>query len=269
MPCLHEYFIQNNLKKSSKEFVEPKGTIIYEVLRITDGIPLFLETHLERMSNSFKIINKENPYNNNEIKKSIFELSKINEIKEGNVKITVELSDENKIKIFFIPHSYPAKKQYEAGVKTILYFGERENPNAKIINDSFRNLVNKEIEKHKAYEAILIDRNGYVTEGSRSNIFMVKDSTILTSPLEAVLPGVTRGEIIELCNENNINFKEEKVSYKDLNKLDGLFITGTSPKILPINSVDDILFNSNNNEIIKVLMKSYDDKISEYISLNK
>ncbi|MNN25477.1 Branched-chain-amino-acid aminotransferase [compost metagenome] len=150
-----------------------------------------------------------------------------------------------------------------------MYFGERTNPNAKIVNDSFRDLVNKEIKENNAYEAILVDRNGDITEGSRSNIFMVKNNTIITSPLEAVLPGVTRGEIIELCLENNIDFKEEKVNYKDLDRLDGLFITGTSPKILPITSVNDRIFNSNVNEIIKVLIKTYDDKINTYVNANK
>ncbi len=269
MPCLHEYFIENNLKKLSKDFEEPKGTIIYEVLRIIDGVPLFLENHLERMNNSFKIIDKVNPYKDEEIKNSIIELSKTNKVKDGNVKITIEAKEDNKLKIFFIPHSYPTEEQYLKGVKTILYFGERTNPNAKIVNDSFRDLVNKEIKENNAYEAILVDRNGDITEGSRSNIFMVKNNTILTSPLEAVLPGVTRGEIIELCLENNVDFKEEKVNYKDLDRLDGLFITGTSPKILPITSVNDRIFNSNVNEIIKVLIKTYDDKINTYVNANK
>lgn len=269
MPCLHEYFIENNFKKIAKDFEEPKGTIIYEVLRIIDGIPLFLENHLERMNNSFKIIDKVNPYKDEEIKKSIIELSKTNKVKDGNVKITIEVSENNKLKIFFIPHNYPTEEQYLKGVKTILYFGERINPNAKIVNDSFRDLVNKEIKENDAYEAILVDRNGDITEGSRSNIFMLKNNTIITSPLESVLPGVTRGEIIELCLENNIDFKEEKVNYKDLDKLDGLFITGTSPKILPITSVNDRIFNSNVNEIIKVLIKTYDDKINTYVNTNK
>lgn len=266
MPCLHEYFIENNSKKLSADFQEPKGTIIYEVLRMINGVPLFLETHLERMNNSFKIIDKTNPYKDEEIKNSILELSEVNKVKDGNVKITIEVSEDNKLKIFFIPHSYPTEEQYLNGVKTILYFGERTNPNAKIVNDSFRDLVNKEIKENDAYEAILVDRNGYITEGSKSNIFMVTGDKVITSPLEAVLPGVTRGEIIELCIENNIDFKEEKVNYKDLDKIDGLFITGTSPKILPINSINDRLFTSNVNEIIKVLMKTYDDKISAYVN---
>lgn len=153
---------------------------------------------------------------------------------------------------------------YENGVETILYFGERENPNAKIINDNFREKVNKEIKDKGVYEAILVDKNGYITEGSRSNIFMVKDNVILTSPVKAVLPGVTRGEIIEIAQKLQIQVKEIEYSYSDIDKLDGIFISGTSPKVLPIRKVNGINLNPN-NDLIRKLMKEYDDEITRYI----
>lgn len=268
MPSLYKYFIENNKVKKSEEFQEPKGTVLYEVLRVINGYPLFLEKHLDRMNNSFNIINKNNCYSDESVKKDILKLCKINEVEFGNVKITIELESDSTIKVFFIPHSYPSEKQYTDGVKTIFYFGERSNPNAKVINDDFRNSVNKAIKEADAYEGILVDRNGFITEGSRSNIFMVKGNTVITSPLEAVLPGVTRGEIIELCEENNISFKEEKIQYEKVNQLDGLFISGTSPKILPISSIGDKAFDSSNNLIIKLLMEKYNGKIRQYVNKN-
>ncbi|NRW83701.1 branched-subunit amino acid aminotransferase/4-amino-4-deoxychorismate lyase [Clostridium beijerinckii] len=150
------------------------------------------------------------------------------------------------------------------GVNTILYFGERENPNAKIINDTFRERVNKEIKDNNAYEAILVDSNGHITEGSRSNIFMVKGNKLLTSPVKAVLPGVTRGEIIDIANKVGVEVEEVEYKYSDIDKLDGMFISGTSPKILPIKTVNSINFNADNN-LIRKLMKEYDDEIEKYI----
>ena len=76
---------------------------------------------------------------------------------------------------------------YTEGVKTILYYGERENPNAKIVNDNFRAKVTEEIKKSNAFEAILVDRNGLITEGSKSNIFAIKDGKLITAKAEAVL----------------------------------------------------------------------------------
>lgn len=237
--------------------------IIYEVLRVIEGKPIFLESHFRRMENSFKIIGEEFPLSYEKISNKIYELIKNEDKLEGNIKITYDVLGR-KLKIFFIEHSYPSKEMYENGVKTILYFGERENPNAKIVNDNFREKVNKEIRENDAYEAILVNSKGYITEGSKSNIFMVREDKLLTSPVNEVLPGITRGEVISLAERLNIEVKEIDYKYLDINKLDGMFISGTSPKVLPINQVNDINLNAN-NRIIRSLMEAYDNEISGYI----
>ena len=232
-------------------------------LRVINGKPIFLENHLKRMKNSFELINEEFTLSYEEISMKINDLIKTENKSEGNIKITYGVN-EKILRIFFIEHSYPSYEMYENGVKTILYFGERENPNAKIVNENFREKVNSEIKDKNAYEAILVDKNGYITEGSKSNIFMVKDNELLTSPIKAVLPGVTRGEIIKIAEKLGIKIKEVEYKYSDIDKLDGMFISGTSPKILPIKEVNDISLNPNNN-IIRKLMIEYDNEINEYI----
>lgn len=237
--------------------------IIYEVLRVIDGKPIFLENHLERMKNSFKLINKEFTLKYDEISAKINRLIQLENKTEGNIKLTYGIN-EKVLRVFFIQHSYPSEDLYEHGVKTILYFGERENPNAKIVNDNFREKVSKEITASNAFEAILVDRNGYITEGSKSNIFMVKNGELLTSPTKAVLPGVTRGEIIKIAEKLGIRVKEVEYRYDEINKLDGMFISGTSPKVLPINKVYNVELNQNNDIIIN-LMREYDNEIKKYI----
>lgn len=237
--------------------------IIYEVLRVMNGKPIFLENHLERMENSFKLIDEKFAITYEEISTKIDDLIKNQNKYEGNIKITYGIV-EKVLKIFFIEHSYPNEEMYEKGVGTILYFGERANPNAKIVNENFRKKVNDEIEKKKVYEAILVDKNGYITEGSRSNIFMVKNNELLTSPIKAVLPGVTRSEIIKIAEKLKITVKEVEYNHLDIDKLEGMFISGTSPKILPIKLVNDIRLDPN-NAIIKRLMMEYNNEITEYI----
>ena len=236
---------------------------IYEVLRVINGKPIFLETHLRRMKNSFRLINEKFKLSYEEISINIDNLIKTENKSEGNIKITYGVH-EKILKIFFIEHSYPSEEMYESGVKTILYFGERENPNAKIVNENFRKNVNDEIKDKNAYEAILVDNNGYITEGSKSNIFMVKDNELLTSPIKAVLPGVTRGEIINIAGKLGIKIKEVEYKYLDIDKLDGMFISGTSPKVLPIRLVNNISMDPNNS-IIKKIMLKYDNQINLYI----
>jgi len=237
--------------------------IIYEVLRVIDGKPIFLENHFSRMKNSFELINEKFTLTYEEISMKIDNLIKAENKFEGNIKITYEVNAKI-LRIFFVKHSYPSEKMYESGVKTILYFGERENPNAKIVNDNFRVKVNNEIKEQDAYEAILVDKNGYITEGSKSNIFMVKDNELLTAPIKSVLPGVTRSEIIKIAQKLGIKIKEVEYKYSDIDKLEGMFISGTSPKVLPIKSVNNINLNSNNH-IIRNLMNEYNNEIRQYI----
>ncbi|WP_252234659.1 aminotransferase class IV [Clostridium sp. ZS1] len=264
MEGINKFFIENsNIKEINQlENIKVPGKVIYEVIRIIHGKPLFLENHLLRMENSFKLINIDQCLDNFKIRNDIENLVRENEKLEGNIKLTYNVN-EKVMRIFFINHSYPNEEMYKNGVKTILYFGERENPNAKIVNLNFREKVNIKIKENNAYEAILVDRNGYITEGSKSNIFMVKENVLLTSPTKTVLPGVTRGEIIDIAIENGIKVEEVSYKYSDIEKLDGMFISGTSPKILPINQVDSIKMNS--NEIINKLIKYYNNKIVDYI----
>lgn len=257
-------FIFNGKAKKTSEFSEEKeGKTIYEVIRIIDGKPLFIEQHYERMKYSFKLSGLEIEISQNEMIKQINTLVKENKASEGNIRITYNSESKN-LCIYFIKHKYPTKKMYEQGVETILFFGERENPNAKIQNDDFRQKVNEKLEEREAYEAILVNRNGLVTEGSKSNIFMIKDGILYTPEVKDVLPGITRIEIISMAIELNVKVVEQDINYLGINQMDAMFISGTSPKILPINSVEDVELDVNNDTLRK-MMDAFDKRIDTYI----
>ena len=256
--------ICNGKIEKVSDFGEDKqGKIIYEVIRIIQGKPLFIEEHYDRMKNSFKLSGVELTKSYTDLRNEINQLVKANKIKEGNIKITYSI-DKDLFKIFFIPHKYPTDEMYIDGVDTILYFGERENPNAKIVNNEFRSKVNEKIKLRGAYEAILVDRNGIITEGSKSNIFIIKDDIVYTSKVEAVLPGVTRTEIMKMAKEIGVKVVEEDFNYLGINDIDSMFISGTSPKILPIRRVEEKELNVN-NKILRKLMSSFNNKIKKYI----
>ena len=87
-------------------------------------------------------------------------------------------------------HSYPSKEYYKKGVKVILYYGERENPNLKVVSTAFRAKVAEKMKEANAHEALLVDRHGFITEGSKSNFFGIKDklfSIILYSCVVVVI----------------------------------------------------------------------------------
>ena len=228
--AINEYYIDNGkLRKLEEWREEGEGKLIYEVIRIINGKPLFYKEHYDRMINSFKLNNYKNDITYDEVLNDINNLVKSNNKTLGNIKIIFN-TKSNEFKIFFIKHSYPTDEMYKEGVKTILYFGERENPNAKVINNSFRGAVNKEIKKNDAHEAILVDRNGYITE------------------------------IIKVAKENSINIIEENIRYTDLEKFDVLFISGTSPNILPIRRVNGLEFDVE-NDLLRKLMRLFDELI--------
>lgn len=263
---INDYYVINGNVENSRNFSEEKvigKTNIYEVIRIIDGVPLFLEAHLNRMKKTFELMNISDKLNIDSIKNTIDKLLISNDKAIGNIKIIYAL-EKNTLSAYYIKHVYPNEELYREGVKTILFYGERKNPNAKIIDNNFRKKVNKDIKENEAYEAILVDNKRQITEGSRSNIFMIKDDYVITSPVESVLPGVTRGKIINVCNKLNIEVKEEYLKDSDLKNIDGLFISGTSPKVLPISKIDNYEYKSNSNDIILSIMKAYNCEVEEY-----
>lgn len=265
-----------NKEKSALKKEEP--IIIYEVVRVygdeykKEGLNkkphemvLFLKEHIKRMENSFNKINEKFPMTYEQIKEELDKIIKEKENKTGNIKLCYNLS-KKEFSAFYIPHYYPNEDMYIKGVKVVFYKAERENPTAKIIHEDLRKAANEKMKNTNSFEVILVDHNGYITEGSKSNIFMIKDNTLITSPTDSVLPGITRMKIIEVAKSLNIPFKEEKINYKDINTLDAMFISGTSPKVLPISLIEDIKLDVNNS-VMKEIMKGYDEAIKNDLNL--
>lgn len=274
--CSGTVYLEDGNFKGTESFnlnTQNDVSSVYEVIRVIDGIPLFLDKHLKRFENSALLLDTALWLEKQEIEKYLHELICKNSLNNGNVKLIFNYQLKNghyfaKNYLFFvIPHNYPTKCEYINGVATILYHGERKNPNAKVIDLSFRKKVENEIKASNAYEAILIDDGGFVTEGSKSNIFMVKGDRVITAPQDTVLPGTTRSTIMEICRDAKIEVSVEKVHETYIKELDGLFICGTSPKVLAISKVDNHVFNSATNDLIINIMKSYDNKVKHYLEI--
>ena len=259
MEAINKFYLNNEKIEDVNEFNEDseKGSIIYEVLRVINGKAVFLKDHIERMKRSFALINMEFPFNTEDVEKKVNEVIKKNDNVLGNIKITYNTASKN-LKIYYIMHSYPAEEYYEKGVKVILYYGERENPNLKIVSTEFRAKIAEKMKEAKAHEALLVDRNGFITEGSKSNFFGIKDKKLITAKGETVLRGITRDKIFKIAESLGIEVEEKEIKASEITDLDSLFISGTSVAILPIAQVDDIKFDVN-NEILRNIMKKYNE----------
>ncbi len=258
---IHKYFIFDGVLKPISAFIPSENNGgVYEVLRIVRGIPLFLEDHLLRLYKSARIAGKPFIYTDLEIRNFLKQLIQENKVSEGNLLISCKTN----LKIFFISHNYPSVKMYADGVYCGILKAERENPNAKVFQTEVRTRANEMILNQGFYEVVLIDKLGRITEGSRSNLFFVKGNKIITSPRKEVLLGITRQKTIAIAKRMKFNVEEKIVMQEDLQQFDGVFITGTSAKILPVKQIEKIRFNSQ-NEIIQKLIKEYDLFIAQYV----
>ncbi len=266
--CLHSKFLFNNAVKSCKDFDEKflyHGMSPYEVIKIINGIPLFLEDHIKRFRNTLKLIDRELNMDDIQLKESIFKLEEINGIKEGNIKMFFNyFKSEVTCIIYFLKYYYPSADQYTKGVAVGLFQSKRDNPNVKLINKSLITSAGEEKSSKGVYEVILINDNGSITEGSKSNIFFIKENTIYTSHSSSVLPGITRKYVISSCRRLGIPIIEKEIHLTELEDYNSVFITSTSNNVLPVSSIGDLLYDPD-NELLRSVMKEFNKLVDNYI----
>ncbi len=244
---------------------------IYEVIRVIDGVPLYVEEHLMRMRKSAQLLGFKIKKSDDEILYEIKRLIAANNFPNLNIKLVFSDLDKNNqmFLAYFIKSYYPEKEVYENGIHTILFNIVRENPNAKVVNIEFKEKIKKELEDKNAFEALLVNEDGYITEGSRSNIFFVIDDKVYTAPEGDVLQGITREKVLKVSKELGIEIIEKNIHIDELKNLDGAFMTGTSVNVLPIKTIDEIKLNSVNNKIIKEIGLRYIKDMENYIESKK
>lgn len=189
---------------------------VYEVIRIIEGKPLFLKEHVDRLNKSIKLINLDRIFEYDEIEDTIQMLVEEYHITENNVKIAFFENSEEHVIAYLTKSKYPSEEKHMEGYRTVLIYEERETPNAKIINNELRSLINSILESEGADECIYVTENGEILEGSRTNVFFVKGNTVLTAPDEGVLLGTTRKKILDICLEERIAVQKRTLRIEEL-----------------------------------------------------
>lgn len=236
-----------------------EGNLIYEVVRIRQGYPLFWREHLERMINSLNLIGQEGKRIVQGVEGKIRSFIQSMPYEENNIKIIIGNFSgmDFDYMVYYIPSFYPDASYYEKGVHTVAMQYERQNPNAKIINLKLTEKVSKIRKSTGAYEVVLINTEGIVTEGSRSNLFFLKDHCIHVSQGHKILKGITMIKVIELLKKIGVKYKEDNVLEDSLDTFDACFMTSTSNNVLPIDTIDDIRFDSSHHSTVKALIEAF------------
>ncbi len=260
--ALLNYFVFNGEIRSTCDFNPyplKKGLAIYEVLRVQESIPLFLDDHIRRFYNSAQFENITIPFEPDLIRQRLKALLEYNKISTGNIKFLYHKSPDGEtcFMAWMMPFYYPSGQQYADGVKAEIMEAERPRPNAKKALYALREKADEIIKKKNCFEVVYCNSRGLVTEGSRSNVFFVKDDALVTPDVSLVLPGVTRLKVMELALENGIQLKQHHINKNEIVTFDACFLTGTSPKVLPVAQLEGITYNVNHPMVHK-LMEAYD-----------
>jgi branched-chain amino acid aminotransferase len=242
-----------------------EGDSVYEVLRLVNGFPVFFNDHMDRLTSSVKLQKKDLLADTSLLRKAISSLTKVEKKHESNLKIVFNYNRSvTNYMIYFIETTYPTQIQYQKGVKGILFFAERKDPESKVIDHKLRSSICNKLIAESAYEAILVNENNLITEGSRTNIFFLKNGSLITAPDNMVLNGITRKHILEICKENNIKVEFDCVKAAAIKDYEAIFMTGTSPMVLPFSCIDNDFFNVK-FPVIEELRKLYRKKAEESI----
>lgn len=248
-----------------------EGRMVYEVIRVIDGVPLFFEDHYRRMRASYEAVGgREDLLDEAGLLEQIRTLLRTNGIVRCNVKFISFVGNPTVRLAGYISKTYyPSAEMVRGGVPTGLLWQERENPNVKELDVDYKERAAR-IKSHTGvFELLLVDRDGHLTEGSMSNLFFVKNGTVFTAPGDKVLKGITRQYVFQACRDAGYPVEEKLLSADDLPTVEGAFLSGTSPKVLPIASIGDLSLASGGHPAIVAVRDAYDRLLQAYIDARK
>jgi len=211
-----------------------------------------LREHVDRLFDSCHILQIDPPFSHEEISTAIIESVKVNGLKECYIRPLVYIGygtmglypKENPIRVAIAVWPWGAYLG-EEGIKN----GIRAKVSSFAWNAALTksktcgDYVNSTLSKREALscgfeEALLLDSNGFVSEGTGQNIFIVKNGVLLTPPLPAVLEGITRNSIMEIARKEEIEVHEVAYTRDEVYIADEAFLTGTAAEVTPIREVD-------------------------------
>ncbi len=238
------------------------GTSWFEGIRCYDtarGTAVFrLDEHIKRLRNSAKIYRTEIPYSHEQLKEASLETIRANKLKScyirpivyrgyGEVGVNPTNNPVDTTIAVWDWGQYLGASALEEGIDVCVSSWRRPVPDTfPTMAKTGGNYMNSQLIKQEALangytEGIALDGQGYISEGSGENIFVVHDGALFTTPLRsAILPGITRLSILELAKEAGLEVHEEVMLREILYLADEVFFVGTAAEITPIRSVDKI-----------------------------
>jgi branched-chain amino acid aminotransferase len=231
------------------------GDGVFEGIRAYNGRVFKLDEHLDRLYDSAKAIDLAIPYAKAELKELILETCRLNGVVDGYIRPVVSRGpgdlglDPRKCKaatVLIIARPtialYP-KEKYEKGLVVVTVSARRTpaqclSPNIKSLNYLNNILGRIEANHVNADEGLMLDVQGFVSEATADNIFLVRKGIVSTPPAHNTLKGITRKAVKEVCQMEGYQVEEHPIALFDVYTAEEVFITGTAAEVVPVVLVD-------------------------------
>jgi branched-chain amino acid aminotransferase len=227
-----------------------RGYGIFDFLRITDGVPLFLEDHLDRFYRSADKMRLSIPLNRDEMRSTIKELLQKNGLAHAGIKLLLtggpssdgySLTGTPNLLISEQLIPSPPDTIFLPGYKLLSYPHRRQVPEVKT-TDYLMAIHLQPWVKENGADDILYHQHGIISECPRSNFFIVTKDDVLVTPSENILKGITRKQLLSIASGINVPVEERDVSLNDVRHAKEAFITSSTKRLIPVIKLDDHLF---------------------------
>ncbi len=256
------------------------GDNIYETMRTYRGKIFLIERHLFRLEASAKLIRLNLPLETTDFRRQIERTAAAGGNTEayirlivtrgkGAISLDMDSSERASYVIIVKPLEQYPREYYEKGVKLALVTirrNDRQSLNPRIKSGNLLNnvLAYMQAKSEGAFEGILCNLAGVVTEATSSNVFLVKNGTLITPSLDSgLLSGVTRGLVLELAAAQQIPMEERNVLPDELLQCDECFITSTTKAVLPVNQISNTRLPAAAGVVTRRIMDAYRKFVDE------
>ena len=259
------------------------GTGVFEGVRAYEtekGAAIFrLKDHTKRLFEAAKKINIEVPYSQEELNKVQKDIFLKNNLSEGYLRPIVFMGSESlglratdlSVNVAVAAWEWPSYMSPEAKKNGISIIKSPYEQYSNPIHSGYKIIgtyINSTMALHDAIskgadEALLLDKNGYVSEGSGENIFSIKEDTLITPKTDHCLNGITRQSVIKIASDLGLNVEEKDFTYEELVQSDEVFFSGTAVEITPISKIDNVLIGSGSiGPVTEKLQNLYSDIVT-------
>ncbi|MEM5871530.1 MAG: aminotransferase class IV [Candidatus Aenigmatarchaeota archaeon] len=232
---------------------------VYSNIKVIQGKLFLPELEIEKLFESAKVIGIEHNFTKEEIIEWTRKLIKENNIKDALIRILLighEKNQQPELFLFPVGLTFYPENYYTRGVKLITYKGERFLPTCKSKDLLLCYLAYREAYSQGAIDALLVDKDNNIREGTRSSFFVIKNNVLIAPPKEKVLEGVTRKIILEIANKI-MEVKEEDIPLSKIKDYDEYFITGTTLNVMPVRQIDNIILRERVGEKVTQLQNLF------------